>query len=463
MSARCGRTIAAAPLALAGLAAVLGGLAPTAAQPRPAGRPAPRAAPSTLPPLAVGFGRASLVTALPGITLGGYGGRGLVPHLGVHDATWVKAMVVRTPERALAIVTLDLIGVQRTLLEALRARGLPPRVELEVDDILICASHTHAGYGSLAQRTGAPALDALFFLTCGRFRPDFFAEVVGKIHRAIVQAWDDLAPAAIGVGAAEVPGLARNRGCPGGPVDPELGVIKVTSPDGRLRGLVVNFAAHPTVLGAEVLHLSAGYPGALQRALEARHPGTTVLFTQGAAGDLSVRVPPGRYPDVWARMEATGQRLAEHVERIQAAVSTSAAVRIASRGIEADFPVPRELYHRLRALGGLRRSLFQQVVLGEVLLMGVPGEPCCRIGLELKAAARRRGFRHAFVVGLAQDHAGYFVHAEDYAPEHAAHHTYEKRLNFAGPEVGAFLLEVHLERLGPRPLPAAPPAPAGAR
>ncbi|RME70110.1 MAG: hypothetical protein D6776_12145 [Planctomycetota bacterium] len=415
--------------------------------------------------LEVGFGRVSLVTEIPGVTLGGYGGRGLVPAQGVHDPTYVKAMVIRTPQRAVALVTYDLIGVQRTILEAIRRRGLPARVRLTADDLLLCASHTHAGYGSLAQRTGGLLLDGLFFVTCGPFRRAFFDEVVERTIAAITAAWDDLAPARIGVGSGRFEGLSHNRGRHGDVTDPEIGLIKVTDPRGRVRGLVVNFTAHPTILGADNLLLSAGYPGALQRALERRYPGATVLFTNGAEGDTSVSVPDGRYANVWERVEATGRRLADCVAQIEPGIETRPSVGLAFRCLRVRFPEPSGWRARLKFRGGQPDSLFCQLVIGDAIFMGVPGEPCCRIGLDMKAAARRRGFRHAFVLGLAQDHCGYFVHACDYGPGMEESHDYEKQLNFYGPGVGAFIVRTHMETLGLAPIVTErrPAAGAGSR
>ena len=51
-------------------------------------------------PLEAGFARRSLVTDLSWISLAGYGGRALLPATGVHDETYVKVMVLRTPDSA---------------------------------------------------------------------------------------------------------------------------------------------------------------------------------------------------------------------------------------------------------------------------------------------------------------------------------------------------------------------------
>ncbi len=403
-------------------------------------------------PLEAGFARRSLVTQFSWISLAGYGGRALLPATGVHDETYVKVMVLRTPDEAVAIVTFDLIGVQRSLLTGVEAQPFPARVELDFDHILYTASHTHAGYGRLAQRTGAWGLDSLFLLAVGFFHQGFFDETVGRVHEAIVEAWDDLEPAMLGAGSGVVKGLSRNRGRKRGPTDPELGVIKVTDREGALRGLLVNFTAHPILLGIDNFKLSAGYPGSMQRALEELHPGITALFINGAEGDQSIRVSKRNHPDDWSRMEHAGQRLARNVDRIQQAIEVREDVPIAMNQLEVEMPVPETRWLRWKRTGAPDTSIVSQVVLGDTLLLGYPGEPCVQIGLDHKQRAKRLGFRQVFAVGLAQDHLGYFVHESDYAPGRSDSHDYEKQYNFYGPKIGDFFGEVHFERLDPRPL-----------
>ena len=402
--------------------------------------------------LEVGFAKRSLVTEKKRVSLGGYGGRGLVPMHTVHDPVYVKAMVIKSGDEAFCLVTFDLIGVQRTLLEGLERRGFPEHVGLQREDLLLCASHTHSSYGGLAKPTGAWYLDGLFLVTCGPFNRGLFEEVLDKTHATIVEAWESLAPARFGAGSEEVPGLSRNRGRSGDVTDPELGVLKVTAPDGALRGLVVNFTAHPTQLGADNFAVSGAYPGAMQRVLEERYPGATVLFTNGAEGDQSVSGPPGEFATTWEKVEATGARLADHVDRIQAGIETRAQLALETHSATFALPKPGSFKERLKHTGGAKKSLFAQVTLGDTLLMGVPGEPCCRIGLDLKRGAKELGFRHAFVIGLAQDHCGYFVHAHDYGPGFETSHDYEKKLNLYGHGIGEFLVDVHLRRFAPTPL-----------
>jgi hypothetical protein len=71
---------------------------------------------------------------------------------------------------------------------------------------------------------------------------------------------------------------------PAGPIDPEVGVVSVESPDGTPMATLVNYALHLDTVGG--LEISADYPYTLARTVAARRPGLTI-FTIGCAGNLN--------------------------------------------------------------------------------------------------------------------------------------------------------------------------------
>jgi hypothetical protein len=78
-------------------------------------------------------------------------------------------------------------------------------------------------------------------------------------------------------------------GCnPGGPVDHELGVIRIDSTDGKPLACIVNYACHPTVLGPENRLVSPDYPGHMRNVVEDL-TGAGCIFLQGAAGNIGPR------------------------------------------------------------------------------------------------------------------------------------------------------------------------------
>jgi hypothetical protein len=72
-----------------------------------------------------------------------------------------------------------------------------------------------------------------------------------------------------------------------GPMDPEIGVLRVDRNDGRPLAVVFNFAGHPYG-GVPSGGVTADFPGFACRVIEeALGHGVVALFLQGAAGDIT--------------------------------------------------------------------------------------------------------------------------------------------------------------------------------
>ena len=72
------------------------------------------------------------------------------------------------------------------------------------------------------------------------------------------------------------------------PVDPTVGVIRITDLQDRVRAVLVNYACHPVVLGPRNRQISADYPGVMRRQVEQRlGADATCFFLQGCCGDIN--------------------------------------------------------------------------------------------------------------------------------------------------------------------------------
>ena len=72
-----------------------------------------------------------------------------------------------------------------------------------------------------------------------------------------------------------------------GPVDPQIGVLRLDRKDGQTLAVVYNFACHP-ILGATRQHHSADIIGFASKVIEENlGDGTVALFVQGCAGDIN--------------------------------------------------------------------------------------------------------------------------------------------------------------------------------
>src|SRR5439155_25525 len=76
---------------------------------------------------------------------------------------------------------------------------------------------------------------------------------------------------------------------PTAPVDRIVSVLRVDSEDGTPLAILVNYACHPVIFGADNLQYSADYPGVMTQTVEKAFDGKPLcMFLQGAPGDINV-------------------------------------------------------------------------------------------------------------------------------------------------------------------------------
>ena len=210
---------------------------------------------------------ASIIDITPpnGIAMAGFAARTEVAK-GDHDALTVRALVVDDT----AIVTVDVIGIDANLSARARARAsLPDQA------ITITATHTHGGPVSMPGRLSAKADHA--FILC------LEDAVVKAVDLAIV----NQKPARLLGGIGVEPGFASNRRRLDGPVDTGIPVLRFESVEGSTIAILVSYACHPVVLGADNLSWTGDYPHFVRKKLETTFPGAIAIFATGCAGDVN--------------------------------------------------------------------------------------------------------------------------------------------------------------------------------
>lgn len=355
------------------------------------------------------------------VPLGGYSARRGRPMTGVHDRVLAKALWLESGDRRICLVTTDLIGSSDEFRGEI-LRRLPPEAKC---DLILAASHTHSGPGALSR-------NPLLQIAIGKFDPALYERYLGIVSDLVVRAAAARRPGRAGVARTEAPELQHNRraeryaGTP--PTDPEVLVLRVG------RAVVVNYAAHGTVLGSDNFLVSGDWPGAFQRILE-RKCGATVLYTNGAEGDLAPAPPEGG--DDFVRCEKIGEALAVKVEGVLAGLSEERVRRLLYIEESVSLPKPTVPFAPTRSVLGI-------LVLNDAAFLCVPGEMSAELGLDLKRRFRTKGFRTVAIVGLANDHLGYFLTEEQYRKG-----GYEREVSLYGPKMGEFLI-AEFERMATR-------------
>lgn len=221
---------------------------------------------------------------------------GAAPHDrmdGVHRPFQTTAALFKSNDGGveLALVALDLGWFQDQEDEnALRA-AIHARTGLNVPNLLINLSHTHAGPNMVSSASDKPGVE---------YVKPHLAHIANQISDAILEARNRMQSAWVTYGYGRC-SLAKNRdwydegqgrwACgynPTGHADDTVLVARVTNDDGKILATLVNYACHPTTLAWDNHLLSPDFIGATREILE-REFGAPALFLQGASGDLGPR------------------------------------------------------------------------------------------------------------------------------------------------------------------------------
>ena len=311
----------------------------------------------------VGLARTDITPSFP-VRLSGFGFRRTESE-GVNQRIWAKALAIGDKFPAV-LITVDNLGVSAELGSRLQKRLEP--LGITPEKLVIAASHTHT----------APMLDGV----C----PTLFGIPVPEDHKAHIQQYTDLflgqlekvardaladrKPARMewGVGTSS---LARNRRTPGGPVDQDLPVMAIKTPEGVLRGVWVNYACHAVTLSHN--KVGGDWPGYAQQAIEDSHPGIIALISIGCGADSNpASGVVGDKVDVASRQGIDMARSVEDVLKGQLK-PVNGAFASKQRSIElplADLPSREkwtELAKRQDAIGHHARLNLARLDKGEVL------------------------------------------------------------------------------------------------
>ena len=220
--------------------------------------------------------------------MAGYAARNK-PSEGKATELFAKALALEDEKGGrLVFVTMDLIGIPRTLRKSLESRA---RAEwkLNPESLVLNASHTHCGPEFRFAKTNADD---------GDFGRAAQGEIFGrsleeKIVKIIGNAIDNLKPCKLSHSFARC-GFAMNRRLPSngdfrnspypeGPVDHEVPALRINDMDGKLKAVLFGYACHNTTLG--FYQFCGDYAGFAQQYLEEDHPGAIALFMTGCGGD----------------------------------------------------------------------------------------------------------------------------------------------------------------------------------
>jgi len=237
----------------------------------------------------------------------------------VNDPLYVKALVIKSATTTIAIVTVDAVAIGEIghigndYLTKVRAQ-IQTELGIAPENVIVNASHCH-----------------------GVVRADVDALTV----QAVKEAAAALVPVTVGVGRGHEDRISENRRfllkdgreadsrhaysipfdsdiAGVGPIDPEIGLLRLDKENGDTVAIIYNFACHP-IQGVPSGGNTADLTGYASKVIEDNlSEGAVALFVQGCAGDIN----PAMYKDVNA------PRNAEHLGNMLALSALQALKRI---------------------------------------------------------------------------------------------------------------------------------------
>ena len=204
-----------------------------------------------------------------------------------NDPLYVKALVLRSGKKTAVLATVDVVAIaeigtiQNSYLASVRS-ALTSELDIDPSCVIVNASHCHGRVcADVAERT---------------------VQAIREAHAAMV-------PVTVGVGTGHEDRISENRrirltngkeadvrhaySLPPdedtaaiGPIDPEIGILRLDRESGGTLAVVYNFAVHP-ILGVPNGKNTADISGFASSVIENQTADATALFVQGAAADVN--------------------------------------------------------------------------------------------------------------------------------------------------------------------------------
>jgi neutral ceramidase len=225
------------------------------------------------------------------VAMAGYASRNK-PSEGVVMDLYAKVLALEDTNGQRAVwVTTDLIGLRASVTEPLVERIIQ-RTGLKRHQVLINSSHTHTGPTIAESDSSAYSVRDEAFAATRAYRQLLQDRIVGAVEQALAR----MEPVELSHGTGVVPFVLNRREFtttrgvilgvnPRGPADQSMPLLKVTSPDGKLRAVMFGAATHNTTLTGDEYRISGDYAGFAQDYVQKQLGGAQAMFMLGCAGD----------------------------------------------------------------------------------------------------------------------------------------------------------------------------------
>jgi neutral ceramidase len=345
---------------------------------------------------------------------------------GVHDRIYHRIVAMDDGATQFYIISSDLCLFSPDLYDQV-THSLQKELGIDPRNVWWSVTHSHS-----TPEVGPPGI---YKILLGRSNHEWDRSYTNKVTSALLngvrEARSKLAPARIGfatgISMANINRRAKGSDGhvslglnPDGPVDRQIGIIRLEGPDGTPIAVIANYAMHGTVLSGVNLRISGDAPGVVESYVEQKI-GAPMLYVNGAAGNIApiYSVYPDAESGHLSQFEVLlGNRIVDAVHSMGPCTS-DVKLWVGEKIIETPrkqaLEWPEELASYSRTGEGgvpLVRLPVRFLRINDTLIWSAPVELFCEIEL---AVRNRSNFPYTFYFGYTGGWFGYLPTRQAFA------------------------------------------------
>ena len=213
----------------------------------------------------------------------------------------------------------------------------------------------------------------------------------------------------------EMEGVYRLGANPKGPIDNEVGILRIDDLSGQPKAVLVNYACHGTSLGGRNYKISPEWNGHMLEYIEKEIPGVMGIFVPGAAGDINPRFVGGidGYQDNLENTANLGYEIGKEVVKVFNSIHTDIPLNSGIKLVHQDIVCPKRY-------GGVVKDFRNTTIavpvtaikIDEFVWVTFPVELFHEIGQSIKSSTHAR---YPFLVGYCNGSLGYLITQHAYS------------------------------------------------
>jgi len=210
-------------------------------------------------------------------------------------------------------------------------------------------------------------------------------------------------------------GVYRLGANPKGPIDNEVGILRIDNLSGQPKAVLVNYACHGTSLGGRNYKISPEWNGYMLEYVENKIPGVMGMFIPGAAGDINPRFVGGidGYEDNLENTANLGYEIGKEVVKVFNSIDTDTPLNSEIKLVHQDIVCPKRYGEVVEDFRNTTLAVpVTAIKIDEFVWVTFPVELFHEIGLTIKSSTHAR---YPFLVGYCNGSMGYLITQQAYS------------------------------------------------